>query len=170
MSNPDEPKKKKPPQATVAWNPEDMPDLEGDSLPPEEDAPTEEPAARQSQPTMAWSPDDLPDPDDAGLATGSAEDEPEEDPLEAARDAVQTRDAMRDLLNLQTVPEGNGGTTPSSEVLNSGGNGGRYLTPIQKRVYEYSDAGMRVPEIARELGVGKGEIRLILSLRRDRRR
>ncbi|MFV2007433.1 MAG: serine/threonine-protein kinase [Longimicrobiales bacterium] len=45
MSNPDEPKKK-PPQATVAWNPED-----------------------------------LPDPLDAGLATGSDEDEPEEDRL-----------------------------------------------------------------------------------------
>ena len=47
-------------------------------------------------------------------------------------------------------------------------NGGEYLTPIQQRVYEYSDAGMRVPEIARELGVGKGEVRLILSLRQDR--
>lgn len=46
MSNPDEPKKKKPPQATVAW-----------------------------------SPDDLPDPEDTGLATGSGEDEPEEDRL-----------------------------------------------------------------------------------------
>jgi hypothetical protein len=60
----------------------------------------------------------------------------------------------------------------SSEVIdrNHDGNGGQYLTPIQKRVYEYSDAGMRVPEIARELGVGKGEVRLILSLRHDRER
>ncbi len=98
------------------------------------------------------------------------EDDAEEDPIEAAHDAVQTRDALRDLLDLQTVTESNGGRTSSTEVLNSGGNGGRYLTPIQKRVYEYSDAGMRVPEIARELGVGKGEIRLILSLRRDRTR
>lgn len=98
------------------------------------------------------------------------EEETEEDPIVAAHDAVQTRDALRDLLDLQAVPQGNGGMTSSSEVLNSAGNGGRYLTPIQKRVYEYSDAGMRVPEIARELGVGKGEIRLILSLRRDRSR
>ena len=81
MSNPDQPKKKKPPQATVAWNPEDMPDLESDALTPDQDAPAEEPAPRQSQPTMAWSPDDLPDPDDAGLATGPDEDEPEEDRL-----------------------------------------------------------------------------------------
>ena len=87
-----------------------------------------------------------------------------------AEDAAQTRDALRDLLNLQTESGSNGDGPSSSDVLNSGCNGGRYLTPIQKRVYEYSDAGMRVPEIARELGVGKGEIRLILSLRRDRSR
>lgn len=96
--------------------------------------------------------------------------EEEEDPIEAAHDAVQTREALRDLLDLQSGTQSHVETTSSTEVLNSGGNGGRYLTPIQKRVYEYSDAGMRVPEIARELGVGKGEIRLILSLRRDRTR
>ncbi len=81
MSNPDEPKKKKPPQATVAWNPEDVPDLESDAHAPDQDAPAEDPAPRQSQPTIAWSADDLPDPEDTGLATGSAEDEPEEDRL-----------------------------------------------------------------------------------------
>ncbi len=96
------------------------------------------------------------------------EDEPETDPMEDAEDAAHTRDALRDLLDLHAEARSNGGGPSSSDVLNSGGNGGRYLTPIQKRVYEYSDAGMRVPEIARELGVGKGEIRLILSLRRDR--
>ena len=98
------------------------------------------------------------------------DEEPDADPMEVAEDAAQTRDALRDLLNLQTESGSNGDGPSSSDVLNSGGNGGRYLTPIQKRVYEYSDAGMRVPEIARELGVGKGEIRLILSLRRDRSR
>lgn len=96
------------------------------------------------------------------------EEEPQTDPMEDAEDAAHTRDALRDLLDLHAEARSNGGGTSSSEVLNPGGNGGRYLTPIQKRVYEYSDAGMRVPEIARELGVGKGEIRLILSLRRDR--
>ena len=112
----------------------------------------------------------------AGVDDGADEDEefdddePDMDPMEAAEDAAQTRDALRDLLNLQSESGSNGGGPTSSDVLNSGGNGGYYLTPIQKRVYEYSDAGMRVPEIARELGVGKGEIRLILSLRRDRSR
>ena len=98
------------------------------------------------------------------------EEEQKNDPMEDAEDAAHTRDALRDLLDLHTDFRNNGGGPSSSEVLNSGGNGGKLLTPIQKRVYEYSDAGMRVPEIARELGVGKGEIRLILSLRRDRSR
>ncbi len=108
--------------------------------------------------------------DDADEDEEFDDEEPEMDPMEAAEDAAQTRDALRDLLDLQTESGSNGGGPSSSDVLNPGGNGGRYLTPIQKRVYEYSDAGMRVPEIARELGVGKGEIRLILSLRRDRSR
>jgi hypothetical protein len=84
-------------------------------------------------------------------------------------EVAETRAAYRDLLNLQ--PTGSRMRGPSSsELLENGreANGGQYLTPIQKRVYEYSDAGMRVPEIARELGVGKGEVRLILSLRHDR--
>jgi predicted transcriptional regulator len=32
-------------------------------------------------------------------------------------------------------------------------------------VYEYHDAGMSVGEIAQELGIGKGEVRLVISLR-----
>jgi len=110
----------------------------------------------------------------AGADFGAGEDDeseldngPELNAVEAAEDATQTREAFRDLLNFHT--EGREDTAPtSSEVLNSSGNGGQYLSPIQQRVYEYSDAGMRVPEIARELGVGKGEVRLILSLRNDR--
>jgi predicted transcriptional regulator len=35
-------------------------------------------------------------------------------------------------------------------------------------VYEYNDAGMTVAEIAHEIGIGKGEVRLILSLRKNR--
>ncbi len=38
------------------------------------------------------------------------------------------------------------------------------LTPIQKMVLEYHNAGMTTGEIARELGKTKGEVRLILSL------
>lgn len=35
---------------------------------------------------------------------------------------------------------------------------------MQQRVLEYSDAGMTVAEVSRELGIGKGEVRLMLSL------
>jgi hypothetical protein len=83
-----------------------------------------------------------------------------------------TRAAYRDLLSLQPAGPARMRGPSSSEIVGAGRDGvvGQYLTPIQKRVYEYSDAGMRVPEIARELGVGKGEVRLILSLRQDRDR
>ncbi len=89
---------------------------------------------------------------------------------EEEAESEDTRAAYRALLNLQ--PAGRPSAPSSSDVLDAGRetNGGQYLTPIQQRVYEYSDAGMRVPEIARELGVGKGEVRLILSLRQDRDR
>ena len=105
------------------------------------------------------------EPDDDEYENGYTE-APSEEEVEG------TRSAYRDLLNFQ--PASPSMHSPSSsDILDSngdGGNGGTYLTPIQKRVYEYSDAGMRVPEIARELGVGKGEVRLILSLRHDRER
>lgn len=38
------------------------------------------------------------------------------------------------------------------------------LTPVQKMVLEYHQAGMTTAEIAKELGIPKGEVRLILSL------
>lgn len=38
------------------------------------------------------------------------------------------------------------------------------LTPVQKLVLEYHEAGLTLNEIAKELGMGKGEVRLILSL------
>lgn len=91
-------------------------------------------------------------------------------PVLTDEDVEDTRAAYRDLLSLQPAGSSRMRGPSSSEILDAGreGAGGQYLTPIQKRVYEYSDAGMRVPEIARELGVGKGEVRLILSLRHDR--
>jgi len=88
---------------------------------------------------------------------------------EEEEEAEDTRAAYRDLLNLQ--PAGRADLAAAVDELEGREpNGAQYLTPIQQRVYEYSDAGMRVPEIARELGVGKGEVRLILSLRQDRDR
>ncbi len=106
-------------------------------------------------------------------------DESEEEPAEETNglsheeevESEETRAAYRDLLNLQ--PAGRANLAEAAEQLDANGsepNRANYLTPIQQRVYEYSDAGMRVPEIARELGVGKGEVRLILSLRQDRDR
>lgn len=38
------------------------------------------------------------------------------------------------------------------------------LTPVQKMVLEYHQSGMTTGEIAKELGITKGEVRLILSL------
>ena len=57
MSNPDEPKKK-PPQPTVAWDPEDLPFGEGDDPPEEETSP---PAAAppRGQPTLAITPEEM---------------------------------------------------------------------------------------------------------------
>ncbi len=160
----------------------------------EEDAPEEDveeaDAVEHVEPPLEIIPEDEParatDFIDRWRMTGSAvesdgagiEDEYGEDESTNGHDSdltddevQETRAAYRDLLNLQPASAGLRGPT-SSEVLDAGreGNGGHYLTPIQKRVYEYSDAGMRVPEIARELGVGKGEVRLILSLRQDRDR
>lgn len=89
---------------------------------------------------------------------------------EGPEDAEAARDAFRKLLNLDLSGP------PLSEPLpplasnsgKTGSNGHRAVTPLQKRVYEYSDAGMSVQQIARELGIGKGEIRLMLSLRAEK--
>ncbi len=40
---------------------------------------------------------------------------------------------------------------------------------LRNRVKEYCAAGMTVPEIARELGIGKGEVRLMISLQQQQR-
>ncbi len=49
----------------------------------------------------------------------------------------------------------------------SGNNGAGGLGPIQQRVLEYKEAGMTEAQIAKELGIGKGEVRLMLSLARQ---
>ena len=55
------------------------------------------------------------------------------------------------------TPGGNGAATPPPAAV-----------PLQQRVLEYSQAGMGVAEIARELGIGKGEVRLMLSLAKQK--
>ncbi len=87
-------------------------------------------------------------------------DSPED--VESARDAFRTLldlDTSRALDPLETPAET--GNAPDAD------NGRPERTVVQQRVYEYSDAGMSVSDIAREIGMGKGEIRLILSLRKD---
>jgi hypothetical protein len=100
------------------------------------------------------------------FGTPELHDEPAHVIEEPEDDAESTRDAMRSLLNVQSPHGDNGPADPFKDADEARND----LTPIQMRVYEYADAGMRVPEIARELGVGKGEIRLILSLRKGQRR
>lgn len=84
-------------------------------------------------------------------------------PPEAPRNPGAARAAFRALLDLG--PDENEGPTTAPAQ----GNGpSAAVTPIQKRVLEYHHAGMSVAEIARELGVGKGEIRLMLSLAKQK--
>ncbi|MCX5756906.1 MAG: hypothetical protein NTU83_00055, partial [Candidatus Hydrogenedentes bacterium] len=79
---------------------------------------------------------------------------PQEVP-QAPRDPERARAAFRALLNM---------TEDSSES----GNGRRKTEALRARVHEYHDAGMSVAQIAQELGVGKGEVRLMLTLREKR--
>lgn len=97
-----------------------------------------------------------------------------ETPPEAPGDPEVTRQAFRALLSMS--PEGGRGasrreTAAASETLAAdSGNGRGRGAPIRARVYEYHDAGMSIAEIAQELGIGKGEVRLMLSLREKGRR
>jgi len=91
------------------------------------------------------------------------EPEPDNEPSEP-EDPEAARDAFRMLLNMDSPT-----MDPNPPIqVDDETSDAVSITPVQQRIYEYSDAGMRVPEIARELGVGKGEVRLILSLRKDK--
>jgi AcrR family transcriptional regulator len=104
----------------------------------------------------------------AGLDSGEMAEEPEpvSAPPETPETMEATRSAFRALLNLD---KSGAETKPDAEDSGgAGGNGRTNTTPLKRRIYEYSDVGMSVSEIARELGLGKGEVRLILNLRKDR--
>lgn len=96
---------------------------------------------------------------------------------EKPEDAEAARQAFRALLNMppqepppaKSEPRRISANTAAPEA-DQGDNGGNAMALLHKRVREYSEAGMTVPEIARELGIGKGEIRLILSLGRSAKR
>lgn len=84
------------------------------------------------------------------VASEETFDVPQEVP-EAPKDPERARAAFRALLSM-------------SEESTEGGNGRRKAEALNARVHEYHEAGMSVPQIAHELGIGKGEVRLMLSL------
>ncbi len=98
---------------------------------------------------------DQPDPYDFGTTVS---------PPEKPEDPAAAREAFRSLLNMpeEMDEQENTGTTRGR---GQGGNGRASRSTLRTRVTRYHEAGMSVAEIARELGVGKGEVRLILSLR-----
>lgn len=103
---------------------------------------------------------------DFGEVPEEEETEPAEVPPENPEHAEAARNAFRALLNLDSSSSDPKPGSGAPEKDN--GKGRPNKLPLKKRVYEYSDVGMSVSEIARELGLGKGEVRLILNLRKDR--
>ena len=81
----------------------------------------------------------------------------------ASEDPEAARSAFRALLNLPVPP-----ASPPGSVAPQQQNGASNTVPLQLRVLEYSQAGMGISEIARELGIGKGEVRLMLSLAKQK--
>jgi hypothetical protein len=128
----------------------------------------EEPLCAVAEPELATPPGDA--PVWAGWDVGREDqtirgiDVPIEAPVEPG-DAEAARNAFRALLNF-------GADAPAPEASNADDvvaqkkNGSGAAPPLHSRVYEYNDAGMSVAQIAQELGIGKGEVRLILSLRK----
>jgi hypothetical protein len=137
------------------------------------------PAAKVSAPAASVSPllNAVAQPDDGGskdlidnwvgLDIGGQETSfPDEERAVAApelpRDPETARQAFRALLNMGGDP---GHVERVPQNARSGGNGRDRNDSLRNRVYGYHDAGMSVSEIARELGMGKGEVRLIIGLR-----
>lgn len=106
---------------------------------------------------------------DLGIQADSVAPEslPEPD-LEAPADPESAREAFKSLLSQEPLPrigreEARVSRQDPPSVKPNGE--GRITPAVKGRVFEYSAAGMTISQIAKELGIGKGEIRLILSLR-----
>lgn len=107
----------------------------------------------------------------------SAPPEEDEPDLEVSGNGEAAREAFRALLNMPMghdatiAPVEMPGQTQALAPTASGNGGGSddapFSAPLQQRVLEYSEAGMTVAEVSRELGIGKGEVRLMLSLARQ---
>ena len=76
------------------------------------------------------------------------------------------QEAYRALLN---IPGNANGNRPPETMSNTPTNGHEHTAQLRQHVIEYNHAGMPIGEIASELGIGKGEVRLILSLSQDTR-
>jgi hypothetical protein len=85
---------------------------------------------------------------------------------ESPEEVAAAHQAFRALLNMDAPRRS--GSQAHERGSSRNGNGQGQPSPLHGRIYDYSDAGMSVADISRELGIGKGEIRLILSLRKDK--
>jgi hypothetical protein len=117
-------------------------------------------------------------------ADADNEEEPETPP-ETSEAPEAIRGAFRALLDISEEEPNNersGEQVVSAKIIsktavngangnsNGNANGAGRSAALRGRVYDYHDAGMSIAEIAQELGVGKGEVRLMLSLRDKGRR
>lgn len=145
------------------------------------DIPIPEPAAHTNVPRAATSSDSDEDEGDlvdhwVGLEVAAPEPEPatEQDPEpvgESPDEAHAARDAFRMLLNMASnqTPVPQAPEDIPARAHQGNGHEDR-MAANRALIYEYSDAGMSVSDIARELGMGKGEVRLILGLRKEEER
>ncbi len=77
------------------------------------------------------------------------------------REQDEIKNEYRSLLGNSEKELATGNKQMSSNIVSDQTS---ELTPIQKVVLEYHNAGMTTSEIAKELGIGKGEVWLILKL------
>lgn len=113
----------------------------------------------------------------AATARASVPVEEDEPDLEVSGNGEAAREAFRALLNMPMghdaplAPVDMPGQTRAMAAAMQGNGGAteevQFSAPLQQRVLEYSEAGMTVAEVSRELGIGKGEVRLMLSLARQ---
>jgi hypothetical protein len=140
---------------------------------PRSTPPIPAPAAERVEPEPTTFDGYEPDPTDlidtwTGIDYGQPEpEEPgEEAPYEPAspEDADAARDAFRSLLNFSD----NGGESVTGAEPRGNGHGSNPGATLERRVCDYRDAGMEIPDIARELGIERQEVRMILSAREAR--
>lgn len=103
---------------------------------------------------------------DSSNSTQSDPYQPDPEPALPGRQPApeSAKEAYRTLLNL---PGENAAPAPATPAAPA--NGHNNNDHVRQQVVDYSRAGMPVAEIASELGIGKGEVRLILSLSQDTR-